>query len=309
MKSSIKLKHPRKKYKFDVLFLILGVALFCYSVFLLWLILWGFSTSLKATLGTKNLFRFNKVWLPQGAPWEWEWKNYSVVKDYIYVDVTYPDSRVRVGMSGMLLNSVYYALGGALVAVIIPTVVAYATSKTKYKFNAVIDVIVLACMAIPIVGNQPSNIQVLDKLHLFDTMIGFYIQKAHFLTAYYLIMKAAFSSVSYAFSEAAQIEGAGNYTIMLRIVFPMVSKIFLTLTLMEFIVLWNDYTYPLIYLKSYPTLAYGIFYLVFANGENVISNPPMRLAGSFILFTPILVLFLIFKDKLMQNLSMGGVKE
>ena len=66
-------------------------------------------------------------------------------------------------------------------------------------------------------------------------------------------------------SEAAQIEGAGNYTVMFRIVFPMISKIFTTLCLIEFITLWNDYTYPLLYLNSYPTLAYGIFYLVFQN--------------------------------------------
>lgn len=301
----------RKKYKFDVMFLVLGIILALYTIFLLTLIVWGFFTSVKATLGTKNLFRDNKAGLPKGAPWEWEWKNYSVITEYIYVIVT--DSTtlesVKVGMVGMLLNSVYYALGGSLVAVIVPTVVAYAASKTKYKFNAVLDVIVLVCMAIPIVGNQPSNIQVLKTLNLFDTMIGFYIQKAHFLTSYYLIMKAAFRSVSNAFSEAAQIEGAGNYTIMFRIVFPMVSKIFITLVLMEFITLWNDYTYPLIYLNSFPTLAYGIFYLVFRNGENAIQNTPMKMAGSFILFTPILVLFLIFKNKLMQNLSMGGVKE
>ncbi len=299
----------RKRRKFDVFFFVTGVCLAAYSIFLLILIIWGFFTSVKADLGATNLFRNNKVGLPEGWPWQWEWKNYIVIKDYIYVDITKNGIPYRIGMLAMSINSVFYAVGGALVAVFVPTIVAYASSKTEYKFNAVLDAICLACMAIPIVGNQPSNVQVLKTLNLYDTMIGFYIQKAHFLTTYYLIMKAAFRSVSKAFSEAAQIEGAGNYTIMFRIVFPMVSKIFTTLCLIEFINLWNDYTYPLIYLTSYPTLAYGIFYLVFQNGENAIRTTPMRMAGSFILFTPILIVFLIFKDRLMQNLSMGGVKE
>lgn len=300
----------KRKRKFDLFFLITGIALAAYTVFLFILIVWGFFTSVKATTGSVNLFRFNKVGLPEGWPWQWEWKNYAVIKDYIYVRVYYEGTgMIQIGMTAMALNSVLYAVGGALVAVAVPTIVAYAASKTNYKFNKVLDAMVLVCMAIPIVGNQPSNIQVLKTLNLFDSMIGFYIQKAHFLTTYYLIMKAAFNSVSKAFSEAAQIEGAGNYTVMFRIVFPMVSKIFTTLCLIEFITLWNDYTYPLVYLKSYPTLAYGIFYLVFENGENAIRNTPMKMAGSFILFTPVLVLFLILKDKLMQNLSMGGVKE
>lgn len=298
-----------KKRKFDLFFLITGIFLAAYSLFLLILIVWGFFTSVKADLGSTNLFRFNKVGLPEGWPWQWEWKNYYVVKDYIYVDTITNGVPYRINMLGMAINSVFYAVGGSLVAVAVPAIVAYASSKTDYKFNVVLDVICLACMAIPIVGNQPSNIQVLKTLNLYDTMIGFYIQKAHFLTTYYLIMKAAFGSVSKAFSEAAQVEGAGNYTIMFRIVFPMVSKIFTTLCLIEFINLWNDYTYPLIYLGSYPTLAYGIFYLVFENGENKISKTPMRMAGSFILFTPVLIVFLVFKDRLMQNLSMGGVKE
>lgn len=299
----------RKRHKLDVFFLITGICLAAYSIFLLVLIIWGFFTSVKADLGSTNLFRFNKVGLPEGWLWQWEWKNYAVIKDYVYVDVIKDGTRYRIKMLAMTMNSILYAVGGALVAVTVPTFVAYAASKTSYKFNAVLDVICLTCMAIPIVGNQPSNIQVLKELNLYDTMIGFYIQRAHFLTSYYLIMKASFRSVPSAISEAAQIEGAGNYTVMFRIVFPMISKIFTTLCLIEFITLWNDYTYPLLYLNSYPTLAYGIFYLVFQNGENRIRTTPMRMAGSFILFTPILIVFLIFKDKLMQNLSMGGVKE
>lgn len=297
------------KKQFDVFFLITGILLALYSILLIVLIVWGFFTSVKAERGIYNLFRDNKVGFPQGWPWQWEWKNYSVVKEHLKVPVYYENVEYSINMGSMAINSVLYALGGALVAVIVPTLVAYAATKTAYKFNVVLDVIALACMAIPIVGNQPSNIQVLKSLNLFNSMIGFYIQKAHFLSTYYLIMKAAFNSVSKSFSEAAQIEGAGNYTIMLRIVFPIVSSIFITLCLIEFITLWNDYTYPLVYLESYPTLAYGIFYLVFQNIENEISNIPMKMAGSFILFTPILVVFLIFKDKLMQNLSMGGVKE
>ena len=51
------------------------------------------------------------------------------------------------------------------------------------------------------------------------------------------------------------------------------------------------------------------YYLVFKNGENAIANEPMKMAGSFIMFVPILIVFLFFRKALMRNLSMGGIKE
>lgn len=308
MKNNSKIKRKSIAYWFIAAFLII------YSAIMIYLIFWGAMTSLKATRGTFNIFRKHEMDFLQGWPWQWEWKNYSIlITKYIYTDVWMKTSSgtqiVRVGFLSMVLNSVLYALGGSFFATAIPMVMGYATSKFNYKFNNVITAVVLVCMAVPIVGSQPSEIMVLKKLNLFDTWVGYFITKGHFISTYYLIFQAAFRSIPKDYSEAAQVEGAGHYRIMFQLIFPLVATIFLTVFLVQFITAWNDYSYPLIFLRSKPTLAYGIYYLVFKNGENAISNEPMKMAGAFIMFVPILVLFLCFRKSLMKNLSMGGIKE
>lgn len=306
-------KFKRKARKKTSIFLsVLGVILFMYAVLMLLFIWWGFTTSVKANRGAVNVFRKNYFGWPKGWPWEWQWSNFPYVMKSIYVDVymgAHDDLKVRVGALAMLGNTLLFAFGGAFIATAVPTIVAYASAKTPFKFNGVLDAVIITCMAIPIVGSQPSELQLLAKLGLYDTWAGYFIQHGHFISMYYLIMKTAFKSVPASFSEAAQIEGAGHYTIMLKIVMPVVRNIILTIFLLIFVEKWNNYNYTLIYLPSYPTLAYGVFYLVFMNGENTLQNAPMQMAASFVLFTPILILFLCLKDVLMQNLSMGGVKE
>jgi ABC-type glycerol-3-phosphate transport system permease component len=89
---------------------------------------------------------------------------------------------------------------------------------------------------------------------------------------------------------------------------PLVANVFSTIMLINFIGLWNDYQTPLLFLPSHPTLAYGIYELSnsYLQGLN---NVPMRMAGCIVMVLPILALFLAFKNKLMNNVSMGGIKE
>ena len=164
-------------------------------------------------------------------------------------------------------------------------------------------------MIIPIVGAYLSDIQVLNALGLYDKWAGFFVHKMHCISVYYLVFKAVFKSISISYSEAAYIEGAGEYTVMFRVVIPLARTVILTVYLIYFITYWNDYNTSLLYLRTKPTLAYGIYYIVFKQAENVICNVPMRMAGAFLLFTPILILFSFFRKSIMQNLSMGGVKE
>lgn len=293
----------------SVIFIVLGVMLALYTLLMIYLMVWGLFASLKAELGSTNLFRGNEIGFPKGMPWEWQWSNYQVILKYIYVDEYLKGVRVRIGLINMLFNTLIITFGGAAISTFVPCLVAYVTTKFDFKFSAVFDTIILLVMIIPIVGAYLSEIQVLNTLKLYDTWAGFFIQKTHCISVYYLVFKAIFKSISMSYSEAAYIEGAGEYTVMFRIVIPLAKTVILTVFLIYFIQYWNDYNTPLLYLKTKPTLAFGIYYLVFKQAENEVCNVPMRMAGSFLLFTPIIILFSFFRKSIMQNLSMGGVKE
>ena len=208
----------------------------------------------------------------------------------------------------MFANTMAYAVGSAFIQTFVPCIVGYMTAKFDYKFSRFINTLVIVLMVLTIVGSAPSEMQILTSLGLFDTMIGNYIQKFNFLGMYYLIFYAAFKNMPNDFTEAGYVDGASELRVMVQIAIPMVMTIIGTVFLIKFIDFWNDYQTPLLYMPSYAMLARGLFNLTqLAQGD--FATVPFRMAGCMLFAIPVLVLFIIFKEKLMGNLSMGGVKE
>ena len=110
------------------------------------------------------------------------------------------------------------------------------------------------------------------------------------------------------FADAAYIDGASEWQVLFRIMMPMARNTLFTVILLNFIGYWNDYQTPLLYIPSYPTMAYGL-YLFSNDTTNALSTVPMKITGCMIMMLPILVLFLFFHKRLIGNLSMGGLKE
>ena len=300
-----KLMVKKHKNKARPLYTVIFCILLLYVISIFLPVLWGVITSLKDQAD----FRVNVLGLPEGWPWEWHWDNFIKVFNGFYEQVTTVGvGRRRVYFSEMLLYTILYAVGGAIIQTLVPCVVAYLTARFRYKFSAVINGLVVVLMVVPIVGSAPSEMQILRALNMYDTIWGNYIQKFNFLGMYYLVFYAAFRSVPNDFFEAAYVDGASEMRVMVSIGMPMVRNVIGTVLLIKFIDFWNDYQTPLLYLPSYPTLARGVFRLS-QNSQGDFATVPFRMAGCMFLAIPILILFLIFKEKLMGNLSMGGIKE
>lgn len=293
-----------KKSKPRLFYIVVFVILFAYVISIFMPIIWGFFTSLK----DQTEFRNNVVGLPKGWPWEWKWMNYINVTDGLYEQITTDEGRFYVRFPMMLANTIAYAGGSAIIQTLVPCIVGYMTAKFDYKFSRFINLMVVILMVIPIVGAAPSEIQILKTLHLFDNMVGNYIQKFNFLGMYYLVFYAAFKTLPNDYLEAAYVDGASEFRVMVQIALPMVGTVMGTVLLIKFIDFWNDYQTPLLYLPSYATLARGLFSLS-QRSQGDFATVPFRMAGCMVLALPILILFLIFKEKLMGNISMGGIKE
>lgn len=95
---------------------------------------------------------------------------------------------------------------------------------------------------------------------------------------------------------------------MLLIMWPMTRTIFAVLFIQQFITLWNDYMTPIIYLPSYPNLSYGAYQFQFSVADVNIATPPIQIAGLLMLAVPVFVLFMVFRNKLMGSLTLGGLK-
>jgi ABC-type glycerol-3-phosphate transport system permease component len=297
-------KNHKKKLQIGIFFAIIGTILSIYTISMIAPLLWGLSTALK----DHSEFIENVVGLPKGAPWNWKWSNFINVVDGFFCQITTEEGRFYVRFPAMFINTMVYAIGSAIIQTIVPCIVGYMTAKFDYKFSRLINTMVIVLMVLPIVGSAPSELQILKSLGLFDTMIGNFIQKFNFLGMYYLIFYAAFKNMPNDFMEAGYVDGASEFRVMVQIALPMVATVMGTVVLIKFIEFWNDYQTPLLYLPSYATLARGLFNLSQLK-QGDFATVPFRTAGCMLFAIPVFVLFIIFKEKLMGNISMGGVKE
>ena len=293
----------RRHSSTKILGIVLGIILALYTLSLFFMIAWGMMTSVKHRLD----FIRNIIGFP-GSGYGWQWNNYVTAFNSFSVTVESGAGFRTVLLGEMFLNSVLYALGCAIASTTCACFMAYLTARFPYKFSKVVYAVVVVAMIVPIVGNLPSEIQMSRTFGLFDTFYGIWIMKANFLGMYFLVFYAVFRSVPKDYAEAAKIDGAGNFTVLFRIMMPMVAGTYFTVLLLNFIAFWNDYQVPLIYLPTHPPVALGLYKFNFASSGSL-SNVPMKLAGSFLVLLPVLVVFLAFHKRLLGKIHMGGLKE
>lgn len=307
-------KKEKKKRKISPLFIILGVAIGLYSISLLAPLVWGLFQSLKSSID----FDLNKVSLI-GKRNGLQFKNYSIVLQYLKYPKPGGSHAGKIGLISMFFNSILYALGGAIVQVTVQYIMAYVSARFRYKFGGFIVGLVIFCMALPIIGSQASSLTLAHHLNLLDSIPGMWLMKAYFLGMYFLVFHAQLRAFPMDFSEAAAIDGAGNFTIMWRIIFPMVRNTYLTIILLLFVSYWNDYQTPLLYLPHKPTLALGLYYFTYSRNliegtlpldkKNILVGTPKQIAACYMVLIPILLVFMFLHKRLLGNISMGGLKE
>ena len=294
-----KKKRGATRTRFSPVMIVMLVVLVLYVISLIVPFVWGFFTSFKHYLDFIND--------PVGLPKEWVWNYGTVIKKY-YIPVTNDKVGTElVYLDRMYINSLLYAVGSAIVAGIVPCITAYLCARFRNKFSGLLYSIAIVTMILPIVGNMPSQIIVSRTLGLYDHIWSMWIMNASYLGLYFLVFYNVFRALPKDFTEAAKIDGAGNVSILFRIVLPVVRNTLFTVILIKFIDFWNDYQTPLIYLPSSPTTAYGLYWMS-KTTENGMNSVPMRLAASMMIFIPILIIFLLLQKRLLGNLMVGGIK-
>jgi ABC-type glycerol-3-phosphate transport system permease component len=300
MSNNVKTKKTDRK--FSVLYLILGIVLAIYAISFLYVLFWALSTSLKDPIFDFEIDNY------AGLPRALHFENYATVVNAFFVRISTDEGTRKVYFIEMLTNSVLFALGNSLVQVTVTFLMAYAAARFKFFIGKVIYSVVIVGMILPIVGSQPSALAVSRQLGLYNSILGMYVHKFTFLGMYFLVFHAVLGAYPKDFDEAAQIDGASNLSVMLRIMWPLSATTYFTVLLLVFIAQWNDYTTPMLFMPDVPTIAYGLRTFD-ASTDNDITNVPTRMAACLLGAIPTLALFVIFHDRLLNNVSLGGVKE
>lgn len=235
---------------------------------------------------------------PFGLPGNANFSNYIEVFSLLKVN--------KVNFFGMVFNSLYFSIVGYFLTCMISCMLAYVTNKYKFPGAKLYFVVVTFTCILPIYGNGGSMYRLLHQLGFINSPM-YIIMYCGGMGAYYLYFFAAFSSLSWSYAEAAQIDGANDFTIFYRVMFPQVIALFGALFIIGWVADWNNYGTPLVYLPKMPTLAAGLYIFELEMDR----QPQMHIlyAGYFISAIPAVVLFALFNKTLTSNVSLGGIKE
>ena len=298
------------------------IILILYSITILGVLGWGILTSFKSVLDftdMRNLFGLPDSNLSvdeiRFGNYATVWKNFTLsVESYGYYSSIFGSITIgtyTANIVTMILNTIIYAGLGSLIQTIVTMTMGYMCATYKNKISSIIYAVVLFSMTLHLVGGQPSEISMMMNLGLYNSYFGMFAHKFQFTGMYFLIFHAFFSGMASTYTEAAEIDGASQLRIYISIIMPLAAKMMGTIFLLLFIGYWNDYQTPLLYYPSFPTLAYGVFRMTSNTygGTSLTQGTPQRIAGCVILFIPVIIIFISFKDIVLGNVSMGGLKE
>ncbi len=272
----------------SIFFLILWI----YAASMIYALGWTFFSSMKTDIE----FYDNMLGFPKAA----SFLNYAEAYRYI----TYNE----VSFFGMFANSVWFAVGASVLSVLMHTITGYIFAKYDFFGKEAAFAFILFTIALPIVGSLPSQYKVIYTLGLNDSPLIL----ATFLGGFggnFLITYAFFKGVDKAYMEAAQIDGAGRLRIFVKIMLPLAIGPFFALFLLTFITQWNNYETAILFLDSMPTLASGLYQFKEMMRFSDAPNPNMTyFAGVMMAAVPVVLIVIFFGNKLMENVSVGGIK-
>lgn len=231
-------------------------------------------------------------------PVGFEFKNY--IKAF---DITYKNTNVI----GMFFNTLFFVITFSFGSMSSSIITAYVLSRFRFLGRGFLYGLSVTIQVIPVFGTLGASYQVLNVLGMIDNIWLLWISGANGFTFTFLIVFSYFENIDSAYAEAAKMDGAGNFTIFIRVMVPMAIPAVMTMWLSNFIALWNDYSTPLIFLPNHPTLSTGIYNLKSLTAY-IEGGVTTYFAAIVLAMIPILLLFIAFQKRIFKINVDGGIK-
>lgn len=239
---------------------------------------------------------------PNASPFTWPiWQTKSwseVFTVFKYKNYTYLD---------MLFNSVWITAVKVTVNILASTFLAYAVARFRFPGRNFLYAVVIFSQTIPIVGTGAASYKLFTQLGFINNPSLMWIAWFSAFDFAFIVLYGTFRGISPTYSESAKLDGANNLTVLFKIVMPQAFPCIAALAIQQSIMVWNDYTTSLIYLRDYPNIAYGLF--VTEKSISYIENArALYSAVVCISMVPILILYACSQKLILTNMNAGGLK-
>ena len=213
----------------------------------------------------------------------------------------------EVNVLGMIGNSLLFSFGCTFISVFFSSCTAYAISKYKFPGHNFLYIFALMLMFIPAVGAMAATYKLYNDLNIYDTYAGIFIGSCSGFGTGFIYLYSFFKNLPWSYAEAAQMDGAGHYTVFLRIMMPMAMPSLSAVMVLNILGIWNEYFTFYMYAPSKVTLALGLYGLVEQNNYGKVSYPEIFAVMLFSV-VPAVVLYAFAQKLVVNNVSVGGLK-
>ena len=211
------------------------------------------------------------------------------------------------GFMGYVKNSLFLAVVGTLITLVISSMCGYALAIYRFEIkyvNLVFGVFLLGTL-IPGETLTVPQFSVISALGLYNNIWGVILPVVTTTTGIFMY-RQHYMSIPLSFVEAARIDGANELQIFTRIMFPLGSSVTVTLTIFSFMWRWNDYILPLLVLSDQKKYTIQIAIKNFIGNLGV--DWSSILAASVLSILPVIVIFIFLQKYIIGGISASGVK-
>ncbi|WP_390622722.1 carbohydrate ABC transporter permease [Mobilicoccus massiliensis] len=275
----------------------MGIASLVVILFTIIPLLWIFSLSVKSPAAQVDpkLNVFGNFFPKSG---EWSLDNYRLILTGGASELFLP----------ALANSLVICLVATLISVILATFCAYAIARLDFPGKRMILVTALAVSFFPVISLVTPLFNVWSKIGLFDTQIGLIIPYLSLtLPLAIWTLSAFFQQIPWEMEQAAQVDGATSWQAFRKVIVPLASPGVFTTAIITFFTAWNDFVFAISLTSDKARTVPAA--LAFFTGASQFEQPFGAIAAAAVIVTiPVVILVLLFQQRIVSGLTSGAVK-
>ena len=212
-----------------------------------------------------------------------------------------------VPLGDYLFNTLIYTVATTAIMLVIIIPAAFAFARLEFKGKNFVFVLLLSLMMIPTELVIITNFVTVTELDLRNSFTGLILPSVTSVFYIYLL-KENFAQVPRQLYYAAKADGTSDFKFMWKVMLPICKPTVITIAILKIIECWNSYVWPRLITDD------RAYYLV-SNGIQEIresgfgrENIPAMMAAVVIVSLPLIILFICFRNKIMEGVARGGTK-
>lgn len=208
-------------------------------------------------------------------------------------------------------NTTVYAVLSSLGVVLSSVPVAYALARMRWRGRQIVFLLVLATLMLPDQVTSVPLYVIFVRFHWIGSLKPLIVPNFLGDAFSIFLLRQFFLTIPEELADAARVDGAGEFSILTRVIVPLAKPAIAAVALFQFLYAWNDFFYPLLYAGNNPktvTLAVGLSQLLGNVNVHYGVLWNVLMAGSVLFMAPVIVIFFFAQRVFIEGVTLTGIK-